>query len=128
MVRPSFDPDQSVSVGVRVLGAVVVVELSGEIDMATREAVREPLFACVAERPPGLVVDLTKVDFIGSAGIAVLIDMTRRAEQSGTVLRIVAGTPVVLRPLEVSGLLDLLPVCRTLTQALEAVTGTVARR
>jgi anti-anti-sigma factor len=67
------------------------------------------------------VVDLSGVEFLGSAGLSVLIQASQQAEQGATTLRIIATAPPALRPLEISGLLDVLPVRRSLTEALQGL-------
>lgn len=123
MTRPDPGIGRSVTVGVSVLGQVVVVDLAGEIDIATRAAVARPIFACVEEGPPGLVIDLTRIAFIGSAGFEILKDAAARARRTATELRIVASTPAVLRPLKASGLLHILPVCRSMPEALSSLSA-----
>jgi anti-anti-sigma factor len=61
-----------------------------------------------------VVVDLTGVSFLGSAGVAVLVERHRH----GGHVRIVAGNPTVRRTLERTGLLAALPVFDTLDDAL----------
>jgi anti-anti-sigma factor len=103
------------------LGQVAIVHVSGEIDMATSETMAERVLGRLAERPPTLVIDLSGVEFLGSAGLSVLIEASQQAEQGATTLRIIATAPPALRPLEISGLLDILPVCRSLTEALQGL-------
>jgi anti-anti-sigma factor len=103
------------------LGQVAIVHVSGEIDMATSETMAERVLGRLAERPPTLVIDLSGVEFLGSAGLSVLIEASQQAEQGATTLRIIATAPPALRPLEISGLLDMLPVCRSLTEALQGL-------
>jgi anti-anti-sigma factor len=124
MASPRFDPADYVNVTVTSLDAVSVIEVSGEIDMATRHAMAAPLFAQVDRRPSGIVLDLTGIGFIGSAGLVVLIEAHQRSCQGDTSLGIVvpARSPV-RRTLEISGLLELLPVYRTIADALCGVSN-----
>jgi anti-sigma B factor antagonist len=101
--------------------AVTVAQVSGEVDLATRDVLAEALFAQLALAPPGLVIDLTKVGFIGSAGLCVLLEAYKRAQESGIVLRVVADNPPVLKTLQVSGLLEYLPVCPSVPVALSGI-------
>jgi anti-anti-sigma factor len=89
--------------------------------MATRKAMADPIFTRLAGRPPALVIDLTRIEFLGLAGISILLETQSRALGSTTTLRIVATTPVVLRPLAAVGLLSTLPICRTMTEALDSI-------
>jgi anti-sigma B factor antagonist len=122
MVPSKLDPNDPITVTQSELGPAAVVHVSGEIDMSTSDTMAEQILGRLAERPSALVIDLTGVDFLGSAGLGVLIEASQRAQEAATTLRIVATTPPALRPLEVSGLLQVLPVFRSLTEALQGIT------
>ncbi|MEU8635745.1 STAS domain-containing protein [Amycolatopsis sp. NPDC048633] len=81
----------------------VLVTVRGALDTATAG----DLAALVSERlraaPERLVLDLSEVDFLGVAGVRVLLRTALQAEQSGTELLVVAGTnPMVRRALRVT--------------------------
>jgi anti-sigma B factor antagonist len=122
MTLQPFNLADYVTVTVTSLHAVTVVEVSGEIDMATRDAMADPLFAQLDNAPPGVVLDLTKIDFMGLAGLRVLVEAYQRAQQGDIGLGIVVpGGSLVRRVLEVSGLVQFLPVYRTIAEALHGV-------
>lgn len=121
MVPSKLNPNPNVIVTMSQLGPVAVLHMSGEIDMATTDTIAEQLFTRLSDQPSALVVDLSGVDFLGSAGLGVLIEAYQRAQEAGVTLRIVATTRPVLRPLEISGLLDVLPVYRGLSEALRGL-------
>ena len=81
----------------------LVVEVSGELDGLTAPRLSVTLHAALREPCPVLVVDLTGVTFMGSAGLALLFEIHERATPH-TALRIVAPGRVTLRPLQVTGL------------------------
>jgi anti-anti-sigma factor len=62
-----------------------VVELYGEHDLATREAVRVAL----ASRRGNLLVDLSECSFIGSAVIGTIVEAARRLARDGYRLELV---------------------------------------
>jgi anti-anti-sigma factor len=62
-----------------------VVELHGEHDLATREAVRVAL----ASRGGNLLVDLSECSFIGSAVIGTIVEAARRLARDGYRLELV---------------------------------------
>lgn len=97
---------------------VVVLHVSGEIDLLTAtmlgERVREQLIP--ANRI--LILDLTEVTFLGSSGLAEIV-AAYQAEKAQLVL--VASNRAVLRPLEATGLLPMLTVFETLDEALSNV-------
>jgi anti-sigma B factor antagonist len=54
--------------------------------------------------PTVVVLDLTGVTFLGSAGLTILIEAVEFAGATGRPLRVVAATPRVLRPMQIAGL------------------------
>ncbi|WP_280364921.1 STAS domain-containing protein [Nocardia wallacei] len=109
-------------VRVRMAGAVAVVTVEGEVDSGTAgrmaAAVREGL-----ERTKAgfCVVDLTGVEHFGAAGLKTLAATSREAENRREPLRVVvdANRPVI-RPLELSGLEEVLALYHSVEDALTA--------
>jgi anti-sigma B factor antagonist len=123
MSSPSFDPRRYVTVSVTSLHGVIVVAVSGEIDIATCDVVSQALHAHLDATPPGMVIDLSRVEFLGSVGLAVLIEVNKRAPECRTRLGIVvSGSPAVTRVVQLSGLTELLPTYPTIADAVASVT------
>jgi anti-anti-sigma regulatory factor len=66
-----------------------------------------------------LVIDLTEVDFLASAGMAELVRAHRLTPSMA--VRVVATGRVTLRPLELTRLADELVIAPTLSAALDRV-------
>ncbi|MCV7060602.1 STAS domain-containing protein, partial [Mycolicibacterium vaccae] len=62
---------------------LVVLSVSGNVDMLSAPWLTEAIDAALAKRPAGLVVDLSRVDFLGSAGISVLMTTHGNMGDSG---------------------------------------------
>jgi anti-sigma B factor antagonist len=99
-------------------GAIAVVRVVGEIDMSSVEPLDRTMRQELAARPRGLVLDLLDVGFWGSSGIRTLVEARTRAESARIELRLVATSPVVLRPLELCGLFPLFRVHETVPDAV----------
>ncbi|HWM02778.1 MAG TPA: STAS domain-containing protein [Actinophytocola sp.] len=101
-----------------------VAHVIGAIDLLTAPALR----LCLDDHldvDGGLVLDLSRVDFLAASGLTVLTDTDRRAARDNLAWAIVANTRPVLRPLEVLGLVDRLPTFDSVPSALAAVGVTV---
>lgn len=100
--------------------ATVVLEVRGEFDTLTAPRVE----AALAEVLPGgeavLVIDLTRVTFLASSGLVVLIGAAHRAQELGSRIRLVAATRAVRRPLEITGSDQLFSMHTSLTEATAA--------
>jgi anti-sigma B factor antagonist len=99
-----------VSIDVTGSAAGVLLTVSGEVDSSTAPRLREVVDAAFADRVPALTVDLDGVTFLDSAGLCVLAGAHRRAAEGGVLLRVVASSRAVIRPLQITGLYDLLAV------------------
>jgi anti-anti-sigma factor len=64
-------------------GAILVLRVAGEIDMATLPVVQSALTAATDQRPGDLVVDLAAVSFCCVRGFALLATAARTAQADG---------------------------------------------
>jgi anti-sigma B factor antagonist len=99
----------------------VVVTVAGEIDLLTVDRLRAAVSDGFDQLPQSaiLVIDLTDVTFLGSPGLQALVDATRAARQRCEPLRIVVDhNRPVIRPIEVTGLDDVLALFYTVDEAL----------
>ncbi|GGS32859.1 MULTISPECIES: STAS domain-containing protein [Actinokineospora] len=78
-------------------GDAVVVTAEGEVDLATAPQLAAALAVAGADADRLLVADLSKLRFLGSAGLAVLVTAGTDAEQNGRSLVVVAGPECVAR-------------------------------
>jgi anti-sigma B factor antagonist len=88
-------------------GSTVCV--TGEVDSTTAPGLRNCLLEVIAR--PGTTaveVDLRGVTFLDSAGLSVLAGAHRRAAGRDVRLRVLASSRAVIRPLQITGLWDLL--------------------
>ena len=88
----------------------VTVTVVGEVDTFTAPVLRSSLDTQLEQQPRELVIDLSGVQFLGSAGLAVLVETQKSARSRDVDLRLVATTRAVTRPLEVTGLIDLFTI------------------
>lgn len=83
----------------------------GAVDMATATLFRRHALHALERKPPCLVLDLCQVSFLGSTGLALLMEVQQLADKQGTTLLIRArGHRIVMRTLEVTGLVHLFTV------------------
>jgi anti-sigma B factor antagonist len=94
-----------------------VLHVVGEIDTLTAPLMRAQLENQVRAFPL-LVLDLTEVTFLGSAGLAVLVAAKDDAEMRQHRLRLVPGSRIVVRSLQATGLLSIFDVCHSVREAL----------
>jgi anti-sigma B factor antagonist len=107
----SLDPTPTdlVSVDVSGTGSSVCVTASGEVDSTSAPVLRQQLEALLdGGDVRQLTVDLGRVTFLDSAGLCVLAAAHRRAVRQDVTMRVLASSRAVIRPLQITGLWDLL--------------------
>jgi anti-sigma B factor antagonist len=100
---------------------LAVVAVSGSVDMLTAPGLTEAIDSALAKKPKGLIIDLLKVEFLGSAGISVLMK-TRDNLGESIPFCVVADGPVTHRPLTLLGINELMSLCRRLDDAVSKLT------
>jgi anti-anti-sigma factor len=92
-------------------GATQLLVLSGELDADACPTIEFELAQAEASDADRIVVDLSRVEFIDSTGIALLVAALRRSEQDSNRLRFVPSeSEDVRRLLELCGLDGHLPL------------------
>lgn len=91
-------------------GPAVHVTAAGEIDSSSAPALERRLAAVLAGEPERLTIDLRAVTFLDSAGLCVLAATHKRTREQQIALRVLASTRAVIRPLQITGLWQLLGV------------------
>jgi len=99
-------------------GEAVVVGVTGEVDMGTAPELEESIKGALKRGPKVLVVDLSGVTFLASAGMSVLIGGNQQAGDQ-TSFRLVATGNTTLRPMELTGIAEEFAIHPTRDQALD---------
>lgn len=109
-------------IGEEWFGRVVVVAVSGVVDMLTSPQLEESIATSLAKSPTALVVDLTDVEFLASAGMGVLVAAHDKATPE-IAFGVVADGPVTSRPLKLVGIADIVGLYATRDEALANLTA-----
>jgi anti-anti-sigma factor len=86
---------RSALLGAAVEAGVRVVRLRGELDAFSAPTLRDDLHREVAARPAAVAIDLSNLEFLGVAGLNVLVEMQQVADEAGTAMLLV-GSPAPL--------------------------------
>jgi len=101
-------------------GGVAVIVLTGEHDLYTAPAISDRING-VLEDGTALVIDLTQSSFIDSSVLRVLLEARREAHERAVGFAVAIGEdgfPGVRRMLEVTGLIEVVPVLPARKDAL----------
>lgn len=87
-----------------------VVALVGELDISTRHRVTDALTELERTAPSRLVIDLSRLSFLDSTGLALFVALDKHCrENGGPALKIRPGPPAVQRLFELVGAAGRLP-------------------
>src|SRR5215211_2889638 len=100
-------------------GAVEVLEVTGDIDIASASRLNEAVGNC--DHP--VVVDLTAVDFMDSTGLALLLNAHRRLARREQGFAVVCVDGPVNRVFEITDMVDTLKVRPSREGAVNAAVG-----
>ena len=98
-----------------------ILAVEGEIHVSTAPEFSAMLNATVDDGPTSLVLDLTRVMFIDSTGLSVLLNALRQVTHAGGQMAVVCSNPTVLRLFEITRLDTTFDIYAELEPALAAV-------
>ena len=95
-----------------------VVSVAGDIDAGTERQFRDALTSVLARGTVRIVVDLSAVGFMASAGIGVLMGVRRVLASAGGLLVLAAPGGEVAQVLSMTGVGDVIPVTASVADAV----------
>lgn len=104
----------------RRVGDVAILAVAGTLDVLTAPELEARIKAAAATSPAAVIVDLGRVDFLGSSGMGVLVAAHENLAPSVRVV-LVADGPATSRPLKLVGIADIIDIFPTLDEALTAL-------
>lgn len=105
-------------------GSYTLCRPVGELDAYTVSNFRDALGELATS--PRVVIDLSEVPFMDSAGLGALIGGIRRAREHGGEVAVACSRPTLTRLLHTTGFDRIVPVTETLEAAVTAVQGPTA--
>lgn len=106
------------NVNIKTLEQVKIVELDGDIDASTASSVQEQILP-LAEPGSKILLDMTKVPYMSSAGLRVLLSVYRQAIAKEGKLVLVGLSEEIQDTMSVTGFIDYFTICENLDSGLE---------
>ena len=101
---------------------VWIASIRGEIDLSNADSTLKTLVDVVDEDADGLVIDLSELEYLDSAGVRLLFKLGRAVSASGGSLRAVVPADAKIRGvLELANVEATLPLDHTTEAAIEAL-------
>lgn len=101
-------------------GVVVVLQVTGRIDSTTAPMLGERLVAMLGSAGSRVVVELSRLDYISSAGFRVLLLAAKRAEQTASKLVLCGVSGKVRQLFDLGGFLDLFTITSSREEGIAA--------
>lgn len=101
-------------------GGAVLIHLRGSIDASTAPTAIELLEQQVHSGNNQIVLNVSEVDFMSSAGIRCLLNTVKLARQAGGDLRLAAVAPVIQKVLDMGGITNIIQIYQDNTTALDS--------
>ena len=106
----------------RQAGRATVVDVVGDIDLYNSPEVRKTLLDVLrTKRAPAVIINLTRVKYIDSSGVASLVEGLKIARELQSRFILFGLSPAAREVLELSRLIKVFEVCATEEEALKAV-------
>ena len=102
-------------------GSVCVVTLRGRLDVATSAAFAERVDRLIAGSQPRLLVDLSGVDFVSSAGLRVILAVMKKVKAANGIFALCAVRAPVREVLDMTGFTPLIEIHPEVSTALAAM-------
>jgi anti-sigma B factor antagonist len=123
MFMKSLDLDEFAATLYEAKDGTQIVSVTGEVDLSSAPQLAEVIWRAKRQAggyPPRVVVDLSGVEFMDTAGLEVLMEEWNSSRQSDGRMCLVAQEGPITRLLEVTGLGDLFDLYDELGAAVDA--------
>ena len=100
-------------------GRTHVIEVEGQVDLYSAPGLNERTTRVIADRKTSVIMDLTRVTFMDSTGLGVLISAFKRLRAARSELLLVVTSYDIERLLELTGLDHSFRIFRSRDDALE---------
>jgi len=104
-------------------GALAVVCVRGRIDSATSAQFEAQLDTVFADPPDALIIDLTDLEYMSSAGLRVLLVVAKRARAEERPLILCSLAPGIREVFDISGFSTIFEIAATRAEAEAQVRG-----
>jgi len=108
------------SLATRTVADYTVLEVGGEVDVYTAPRLRERLIEVIDGGGRRVIVDLSRVDFLDSTGLGVLVGALKRLRAAGGTFRLVCGKESLLKIFRITALDQVFPLHPTVDEAISA--------
>ena len=92
---------------------IALICVSGDVDVASAGVLRDQIERAIASGACRIILNMARVSYVDSAGMAVILGEARKLRQKGSLLSLANVSPEVYRALRIACLLDFIPTTCT---------------
>ncbi|OBK16170.1 STAS domain-containing protein [Mycobacterium asiaticum] len=115
-----MSPEDLIATSVERRAGVVLLTVTGEIDLSSAPHLAGAIDEVLAEEPAALIIDLSGVDFLASVGLQ-LLGQTGERSKGKRYFAVVATGPTTLRPIRLTGMDSKFELHTTVDDALREI-------
>ncbi len=102
-------------IAINTLEEITIAELDGDIDASTAPKISKEVLPLATEGKK-ILVDMTKVPYMSSAGLRMLLLLNRQITLKKTELVLVGMNEEIIKTMKVTGLLNCFPIEKNLEE------------
>lgn len=91
-------------------GNLVRLALEGRLDTVTSSRLTQELDGVFEQGPQGLIFDFSRLEYISSAGLRVLLNAQKKVNAAGSDMRIVGASETVREIFDITGFSDIMSI------------------
>lgn len=103
--------------------SVPLIELEGEVDVYTAPQLKQQMIGLLEAGSNEMVVDLSKVEYLDSTALGVLIGGLKRVRERDGNLPLICPSPRIRRVFEITGLDKIFDIFNSESEAKTELTG-----
>ena len=106
------------NITVREENDTAIVEIDGKLDTSTSPDAQENFATMISEGKTKILLNFTKLDYISSSGLRVVLMLAKELDKTGGTLRLCNLNKVVQEVFDISGFSSILKVFSSESEAL----------
>jgi len=105
---------------------LMICHVSGEVDINTSPDVKRDFDKLISKKEPKIVIDLSKVTYVDSSGLATLVEILKKMKQYGGRMKLAGLSPKVKSLFEITKLDKLFEIALTEDEAVSSFANKTA--
>lgn len=106
-------------IDINIENSILIITIEGSIDSKTASEVQQKILEASADSD-NVIIDLTKVDFVSSAGLRVLLMVYRQIKAKNGKVILVGVSEEITEVMSMTGFINFFEIVETVKKALDS--------